>query len=168
MRKTKRKTHPRSRRYLVPYEPGFSKGRRSNVVRQRTLTAYPSDKKTKETWPSSLHDISIAAKVFFKVATERDRLVKGMQGRKLPFQRVYTWGEYYKSAIVMKEKVHLATLRKSSPLSIHHDECRHNIPPPSILPHHLPLATSRSPCRTNLHIYGKCLAHTRRFRMHVN
>lgn len=77
MRKTKRKTYPRSRQYLVPHELGFSKGRRSNVVRQRTLTAYPSDKKTKETWPSSPHDISIAAKVFFKVATERDRLVKG-------------------------------------------------------------------------------------------
>lgn len=100
-------------------------------TRQRTPTAYSSDKKTRETRSFSPFDISIAAKVFFNVATEKDRLVEEKQGQKSSFRRVYTWGEYYKSAIVMKEKVHHVTLRKSSPLLIHHDECRHNI---SLLP----------------------------------
>lgn len=60
-------------------------------------------------------DISIAAKVFFDVATERDRLIEGMQRRKSPFQRVYTWGEYYKSTIVMKEKVCHPSKKQPSP-----------------------------------------------------
>lgn len=122
------------------------------VIQNRThdKRQYPRAIRRRKTRSFSLFDISIVAKVFPDIGIGNDE--EARRERKSS-RRVYTWGEYYKSAIVIKEKVpHHPSKKQPSPgYTVWRVPAQY---------HPLLLAASRhNPSRTNLHIYGECLTH---------